>query len=523
MESSWAGLEAVFYAADSQARASAGPNIITSTGDGFLSLLSVAYPYVNVRPRRGEFVRSAPVLESVDNWLLKELRVDAAMNRGMLHAFLWGKGVMKIGYDSEYGYDPQRDIGGSEPLGMTLTQFDKKGNLIENGVVDPGMPWVKSVSPHDIIVPWGTVDLEDAGWIAHRVIRHVDDIKSDPKYRNHRDLRPSISHEDYVKSYQTTQHLHIIGVSSMNHGGRGKAEYCELFEIHSRRTKRIVVIATGHSRVLRDVVDELQIDGLPFVDLSFTPRARTFWTTPDAYYLKQAQAEMDDISLQASIQRRITKMKFLYGEDALDEAELDKMISAEGSIGVKVKSGVPLNEAVLPTNNVNQASLYQDEEIILRNARDVVGLSRNQRGEFESGRRSAYEAKTVNRGAMSRMGRRQKQVRLAYENVIRKINQIIFSFWTQKRVVEFVGEEGGREWMEYSGSQLKGEYQYEVVFSDEILPTESQERNESLQLYAQLVQDPNLDQNSLREFFSSKHNDPGFKKLFKGGVQNANV
>ncbi len=522
MEDAWASLEAVFYSADSKNRAAAGPNLIASNGDSFISALSVSYPYLNIRPRRREFVKWAPVLESVDNWLMKELRVAKALERAILHAFLWGKGIVKIGYDSEFGYDPHRDIGGDQPLGMTLSQFDQRGRLIEPGRTDPGMPWVLAVPPHDIVVPWGTVDIEDAAWVAHRIVRHIDEVRSDDKYKNHRDLEPSISQEDYTRSYTTTKQLHRVGMSSMRSTHRGSVEYLEMFEIHNRRDRTIKVIATGHERILRDVPNELQLDGLPFIDLSFTPRARSFWTTPDAYYLKNPQAEIDDISLQASIQRRITKLKFLYEEGAIDEEELQKAISADGYMGIKVNSSSNIKDSIAVMHNENMSSLYQDAEIIHSNAREVLGLSKNQHGEFQGGRTTAAEVKTVDKSTLRRMGRRQGNLRTAYEDVFRKINQIIFKFWTQPRITEFVGEEGAKEWMEFTGSQLRGEYQYEAVFSDEILPTETQEENDALQMYTTLAQSPGVNLPALNDYMVNKNNNPGFKRIFRGD-QDANV
>jgi len=520
MEDAWASIEATFYNADTDAREAAGPNIIASTGDSFLSALSVSYPYLNVKPRRPEYIKNSPVLESVDNWLLKEIELDDAVERAVTHAFLWGVGMLKIGYDSEFGYDPEKDIGENQPLGMTLTQFDKKGNLIESGITDPGMPWVMPVLPHDIVVPYGTIKIKDAPWIAHRFIRHIDDIKADPKYSNHRDLVPQISTEDYTKSYTKTRQLHRIGESRVRTSGSGSAEYVECFEIHNRRNRRIYVIATGHDRIIRKSVNHLQLDGLPFIPIAFTPRARTFWTTPDAYYLRQPQCEMDDISLQASKQRRASVLKFLYEEDTIDETELDKITSGDVGIGAKVNAGKSIGDAIHFLHNENQSALYQDAEVIRRNAREVTGLSRNQAGEFQGGRTTAKEVAVVDRAALSRMGRRQKILRTTYEKTFRKINQIIFRYWTQERVAEYVGEEGASEWQNYTGSSLRGEYQYEVVFSDEILPTESAEKNEALQLYMNLAQDPSIDPLALREYLADSNNNPAFKKLFK---QNANV
>ena len=520
LEDHWYLLESIFYHTDAP-RQAAGPNLIASTGDSLVSALDISYPYINVKPMREAFVGSAPILESIDNWLLRELKVKRAMSRAMLHNYLWGHGIVKIGYDSQFGFDSKFDIGEDDPVGITFTMFDRKNNLIENGSNDPGMPWVSAVKPHDFVVPWGTIDLEDAGWCAHRVVRHIDDIKSDPKYRNCKDLRPTMSMEDFTRSYTTVQKTYKLGRNLTRSSAEevGKAEFVEMWEIHNKLTREILVVATGCRGFLRETTNELQIDGLPFVDMTFIPRARTFWVTPTAYYLRDSQAEMDDISLQASNQRRMTSLKFLYEEGTIDETDLEKAMSSTTGLGIKFRAGTDIKKSFDKLHNENQSSLYQDADIIRRNAREISGMSRNQSGEFETGRRTAEEARIVSRGALSRLGRRQNVLRTAYEEVMRKINQVIFKFWKSERMIEYLGNEDAKKWVEYTGSSIKGEYMYELVFGDEVLPTQGNDKNETLQLYAQLAADPNVDLQALRHYLAKSSNDPNFTGLFKVQTQ----
>ena len=514
-ENAWASIENTFYSVDQEDRRAAGPNLIASTGDSMLSSLSMTNPYMNVKPEQEAYVESAPLVESIDNWLIKKLKLTDAGERAMLHAYLWGNGMFKIGYDSQFGYESKFDIGGvAQPMGLTLTQF-KKGNLIESGIVDPGMPWVCAVPPHDIVVPWGTVDFDDAPWVAHRVVRHIDDIMADKKYKHPKDLKPQMSMEDFMRSYTTQKKIYRTSRDRTSAENMKGAQYVEMYEIHIKRERRIKVVATGYRKFLRDDVNELQIDGLPFVPLSFTLRARAYWTTSDAYYLRNAQAEMDDIALQAATQRRLTKLKFLYEDGAIDQDSLEDILTDETGIGIKVNAGSSVKDSIGFMHNENQSSIYQDAEIIRKNAREVTGLSRNQAGEFEStGRRTAKEAGIVDRASLTRMGRKQNALRKAYTEVLGKINQMIFKFWTRERVIEYLGPENASKWIAYTGEMIKGEYMYDLVFSDEILDTQGNDENESLQLYVQLSQDPSVNQEELRDWLVKAHKDPKFKKMF---------
>jgi len=512
-EASWNELEALFYEGKDLGDAR-GPNLIASIGDAMLSQLSSIYPYFMVKPRRQDLVLNARILESVDNSLLEELDIVTEMGFSMLHAFLWGKGFLKIGFDSEYGWSPFNLSEEESMFGLSLSQFDNKGNRLEYcEKVVPGMPWVSNVLPHDIVVPWGVTNLKDSPFVAHRVVRHIEDIKSDSKYSNKRNLRPTMTREEFVKSYQTVGDFgRLAKVSSVSDAVR--CEYCELWEIRDVRTGKIKVIATGHDKFLRSDVDALQTQGLPFVDFSLVPTTRSFWTTPDAFYLLPYQKELNDISLQAAKHRKLLIAKFLYSAGSLDDEELVKLMSSDVCAGVKVNQGTPLDEAVkVFTPSEPNMTLYGvDAEYIRRCSRETVGFSRNQMGEYEyRGRRTASEVMAVQEGSSIKMSRRQMVIRRVYLDLIKKINSIIFNNWRAPKWVEV-----GGTWTEYDGAMLKGDYGYDLSFAQQN-PVENprQRALENLNLYQMLVQDPFVDQAKLRDIVQGSMPNPEYRKVFK--------
>ena len=159
--------------------------------------------------------------------------------------------------------------------------------------------------------------------------------------------------------------------------------------------------------------------------------------------------------------------------------------------------------------------LYQDAEVVRRNAREVIGFSRNQLGEFESaGRRTATEASLVEDASNRRMGRKGNGVAKVFKNLFEKINPIIFAFWKTPRVVEIVGEAGSREFAKFTGPELKGDYSYEITFSNEAPEGIEARKQTAIQLYATLVADPLVDPVMLRKFLIRAFNDPEFSSIF---------
>ncbi len=531
LEERWADLEAMFYNVQRNTSQNAGPNIIQSTGDALLASLNVPHPKIVIRPTWVGNVEKARVLEAVDNKLLTLMKMRREVSICGLHAFLWGRGILKIGYDSEWGWNPEFDKWGAQDLqlGTSLTQFDKKGRRIEfSSKVRPGTPWVKAVLPHDIVVPYGVKEISESPWIAHRVVRHVEDVRADRKYTKTKDLQPVMSMKDYTASYTSVMKRYRVGqdiTSVQVQEERDLADFVELWEIHDRRTGKIIVLATDHDKMLRNEDDLLQLGGLPFVGLNFVPNARAFWTTPDAYYLKFHQAELTDIAIQASKNRRLGVLKFLYDEVAFDDEELAKLLTVDVGPAVRVKGGIDIEKAIKVFNPQTPNSfLYQDAESVRRSAREAVGFSRNQVGEFEqTGRRTATEAGIVQQGSELRMDFRQLAMRDLYVDSFELINSIIFKLWTRRSWAEVVGEDGAQKWEEFIGTSLKGDYQYDTQFSADNEKSRGALDAEALQYYGMFSQDPTVDPQALRSFVSNRLNNPELKGLFAQGGQNANL
>jgi len=528
IESSWNRLERLFY---NRAESSAlgGPNIIQSTGDALMSALNVPAPAIKISARKSDAIATARIVESVDNLMLEQLNFKGEIEEMSLCTYLYGTGILKFGYDSEFGYDSRFDVGtimqpGSGlKLGMTLNQHDKQGNLIEFSNIKPGMPWVKNVLPHDFVVPWGTRNIEEAPWCVHRIVRHIDDVRADPRYKT-KGLEPIMSMKDFVKSYESSKKSYRLGVGqeTLMHVTTQDAPYVELWEIRDRRTGEMLVVATGYDKFLYRDLDVFQRDGLPFVSLNFVPRSRTFWVTPDAYYLECHQNELTDISLQRAKNRRISVLKLLYGDDAFEETELEKLLSPEVGAAIKVNlnGSDDIRSKVVTFQAQANPAIAMEEENVRRNAREEVGFGRNQLGEYESsGRRSATEASVVSQAANLRMDRRQGRLATVYKNGMRKVNSIIFQFWTAPRAAEILDQGNAQRWVTYNGPSLLGDYAYKVEFTIDNQETIAARKQQALGMYQLLRQDPYVDPFLLSQYVADAYNDPSFTRMFLSKIE----
>ena len=532
IEGVWGEIESMYYNVH-PSMANDGPNIIMSTMDALLSTLTVPTPAIMVKPEHPEAVNKAPIVEVVDNVLLRELKLRDEVETAALHAGLFGVGIIKAGFDSEYGFDPRYDLGGSLRLGFTLTQFSKQGDrkIETDSTVSPGMPWVKAIDPRDVIVPWGTFRLNATPWITHRFVRHIDDLQADPKYSNTARVIPTLSMENFVQSYSSTMRVWRSGGSTdqniararrLTHTKRGSRDlaYVELFEIQDRRTGRIMVVIPDYDEFLRNDLNALQIDNvLPYASVSFTPKTRAFWTTSDAYYLQAIQMEISDLAVQRTKIRRLAVLKFLYDGEVLSNEELEKLLSPDVAAAAKINAGTDIQKAILPLQTHPDQALILEEEHLRKNAREQIGFSRNQLGEFAGGRRTATEAGIVKQASDLRMSRRGLAIKTLYEDIIGIVNGIIFEHWTLPRFVEVIGQQYAEQWQKFSGTSLKSRYSYNVNFVDD---AELRARRiEALQLYQLMIQDPSVDPAGLRLYLSDAFNDPQFARVFNADIQSA--
>ena len=529
VEDMWAELEAMFYDVHDFSVHS-GPNVVASQGDSLLSTLTVPEAYLNISGQHPSVLDTAKVVESADNRIYTELNIQEQFEVASLRAYLWGVGIIKLGYDSEWGWDQSREFMDLGPSGASVTQFDRQGNLLEyNANIRPGMPWVLPVLPHDFVVPWGTFRIQDAPWCAHRTIRHIEDLRKDPKYKT-AGLVGTLSQQDFVNSYRSvlkpfragrefSDHSGDTNLTGLGRGSRHGREFVELWEIHDRRTNQVKTLATGHKKWVREATGLLPGE-LPFVEFSFVPRARAFWVTSDAKFLRQEQAELSDIFLQAAKQRRISVLRFLVRKGAMTEGQLEGILSSDVGVAAMVEDQIAnLKDAIVPlTPPNNNLMLYQDAEHVRANAREVVGQSRNQEGVFAGARTSATEAGIVQQSSSMRMDRRRLEVARAHERLFRKINRVIFTRWTGPKWTEVVGPDGARAWVQFNGPLIRGEYSYKVKFSEEPRLNKAQMDQEALSTFLGLLGTPGLNPQALASLVARQFNNPELTAVFAGAT-----
>ena len=490
-------------------------NIIYAIARSIIPQVYFRNPRVGVIAAKPGYTMHARVLERIDNYLIRELWLKNEFKSMILNCYFSGRGPGILGYDTEYGFNPS--FLSDEMEDSSLTTFNKKGEKIEyTENVKPGMPWFLSCNPLDFVVPWGTSRWESARWFAMRKMRMLKDIKEDPKYKNKSKLRAA-----YKSKLESSTESRPEGSTPM-HEEDAENAWVELWEIHDKRTGRVLVISLDHDKFLRDDFDYLQLEGLPARVLGFNEDPDFFWWVPDARQIIHQQNEMNDIRTMAKKHRRVALLKALVDKNAVNKDEITKLLDQDPKAVVRIDPG--------PTGDIRKSvALFQshvppDLTIAAREVREdireIIGFSRNQMGSFEeaSGRRTAHEAEIVRAASMIRIDERRDIVADMLESVLRGMNQIIFDNWTTERVVDVVGDDGAKYWVRFTGREIRGEFNFKVNPEEAIPEDRRTRRAEALQFMQTIAQAqiPDLNMRYLIEQYAAQFDWLDPKMLFPG-------
>ncbi|MBU1956044.1 MAG: hypothetical protein KJ769_08405 [Candidatus Margulisbacteria bacterium] len=445
-------------------------NILYGMGKVLLAKLYYANPYITINLNNNIYYdenvkKFADVLETIDNWIFTDVMDTKAQLKLIIQdTFLYGTGIIKIGYDSEYGFDKNKSIG--ELQDGTLSQFDKKGNRIEyNENIQEGMPWILRVNPRDVVFNWNATSIKDCQWVAHRFLRHIDDIKADVKYTNTRGLSPNVKLENKSK------------------------QYVELWEIRDTKTKKMYIIAKGYDKYLYEGIDDLQINGLPYAVLNFNNVGDSIWCVGDAHILMPQQLEINETRTQTMFYRRLALLKLIAEKNAFDKDDIIKLLSDE-PVAFLESNGNP--NTVLREFKVDIPSdLTQWVELVRQDAKEIMGFSRIQLGELEtSGRKTAYEIAQTAASTEIRVGERADIVSDVFKDIVIKVNKIIGKFWSSQRVLKIMGNSD--IWTEYNGEDFNFDYSINLNITEKHPMNIASRKGEAMELYKMLMPDPEL-------------------------------
>jgi hypothetical protein len=223
----------------------------------------------------------------------------------------------------------------------------------------------------------------------------------------------------------------------------------------------------NHDKFLLEDDDLLQIDGLPVDTLIFNPDPDYIYGVPDARIIEPQLLELNEIRTQAMKHRRIDILKLLYRKGALKQPAIDKLLDERVQAAVEVETDEPnLANVVMPLNPGASgilADLIKMGEVTRGDVRESVGFSRSSTGEYQGKTHiSAAETDVVQWAGQIRVDERRDAVADLLTNVVRRFNQLVFTYWTTDMVRSVVGPDGAKWWLKFTPADIKAEYNIKV-------------------------------------------------------------
>jgi len=420
------------------------------------------------------------LVQKIDNKMIRTSKLKKTLKELILDAGLCGTVPLLTGFDTEYGYDPRfkeiitdENTGEDIEIGGTLLQFNEKtGDKLEyNEMIKPGKPWADKIRPEYFTVPYGYDRLWKVPWVIRMYVRHLDDVKADPRLVNNKDLKANaITTFDWFKE----QKLHQM-MPKQNYG-----DFVFLWEIRDLKSGRMMIMQEGNKKFLYNEKDELQKFGNPYMELTFNYDPLYYWGIPDAKYLEDQQLAINETRTIQMETRRSSKLRFIYDENIIDIDEVEKLLNED--TGVAIKANADVEKAVKIFQPYVPADLNIDVDAIRKDAREISGLSRNQTGEFEGGRKTATESQIVNMAAQIRVNERKDMVADLLVDIIEKYNQYMFSQYKVKQVEDIVGPDGVRYWVNFTFKEIESKYNFRVDPESGMPVSSEQKKQEAVQL-----------------------------------------
>ena len=447
-------------------------NLAFSTVNVIAPSVAVNYPKIVVQANKPEDKNRAVFVEAVVNHLWKHHDFRTPFRRAVKDFLIFGHGWVKVGWrfleQEQTITDNERDALITSAL-MDTNQFAQErpdlamdlptdqeivANVPETVMrVVEDQPFVERISPFDVFVDPEATCMEDAKWIAQRIVRPLDMAKEDKRYKPSARKRLSSSNIESGVYY---------------HDRDDKSEYVEervvIWEYYDMEGNTLSVYAENGNEYLIDPIPMPYAYGQPFVMLRNYDVPDHFYPMGDLEALEPLQLELDKTRSQLMNDRKRYARKYLYHERSFGPEGREALESEDdGRLVPVVDENKPLSEIVMPMPQIPVSpEIYNYSNIIENDINTVSGISEYARGAMPEIRRTATEASIVADARNARSADKLAIVEISISHVARRVIQLMQQFMTGEQMARVAMKGGDSAFIPYSREEIVGEYDFSV-------------------------------------------------------------
>jgi len=450
-------------------------NLAFSTVNVIAPSVSVNHPKIVVSPTLPQDGDRATFVEAVINYMWRHHDFRNPFRRAVKDFLIFGHGWLKVGWNF---VEQERSLGNTERQELAedamfeANLFGAQNPELAGGLpsdeeltamipqtsmsVVEDQPFVERISPFDMFVDPEATCMADAKWIGQRVIRRLEDAKTDKNYKpsaRKRLTADAMLYPMYESSSRQEREEFLM-----------EEERVAIYEYYDIANNTMSVSSLTGDEFLVDPIPMPYAYGQPFVMLRNYDVPDYFYPMGDLEAIESLQLELDKTRSQLVNARKRYARKYLYHERSFGPEGREALESdQDGRLVPVVDENKPLSEVVIPMPQTPLSpEVYNTSAIIEDDIAAVSGVSEYARGQFPEIRRTATEASLIADAGNARAADKLAIVELGIGHVARRIIQLMQQFMTGEQVARVVGRGGESLFVTYNRDDIVGEYDYSV-------------------------------------------------------------
>ena len=331
-------------------------------------------------------------------------------------------------------------------------------------------PVLERISPHDMFVNPEATSLEDARWVAQRIVRHIDDVRTDPAYSRK-------ARENALPG------LRLADPHYSRHDESYKSnELVEVFEYYDLARQTMATFTSGATEYLIRPRKMPYAFGHPFEMIRNYEVPDHFYPMGDLEMIAPLVKELSKTRSEMMNHRARYARKYIARKAAINKADLNKIASKrDGEVIFVEDDSVPLGDVIQPVNQIGMdPGLYNWSQAIENDIQDISGITEFMRGGGGQIRRTATEASLLQDAANVRTAEKLDRVETFIANLATKLLQINQQYVTGEQAAKVIGRDGASLFVPYTREDIKGQYNFRVEAGSTVPKNETFRRQSAL-------------------------------------------
>jgi hypothetical protein len=422
--------------------------------------------------------------QAIMDYFPDRLDIEKEVRLLVQDAYAFGRGVCKVGFEFEAeGLAPkarnmvQKTLGKAKQFLSGESQpNDEELKILVDRFYVRRVSFPKGDFIYD---PNATRGLNDARWVAERIIEPLADVKKNPFFKNTSKL---------TTNCKINKDLNVA-----NHKDDNGEEMLEYFHYWEKNRHGVVYkqmfVVPDQNAILREMANNYDHKDWPYLELDGYEISDELFPIGDIQTVETQQQQLDLLATIQTTHARSFIQKYIYHKGKIDENTLNQLREPVNSfVGVDEEAGLrPLEN---PT--VNQ-TVPQTTEITKHDMTKIMAVSEYDTAVMPKTETTLGEARMVQGGANNRKEDSRKNVEVFMERLYNKLFAVIQQYLTEDMLVQVTGQAEFMEaWNTITPEQIQGDFDIKVVPYSASLIDKQALREQSLLLYEKFQADPTI-------------------------------